>query len=150
MPMTIAAADTKASTRPTPINPAWVVEGDPQARSAILSTSPDAAAFAILWECTAGRFDWHYDIDEWVHVIEGSVVVSAPGQAPMILVPGSVALFPKGLVAHWHVETYVRKVAFCYMPPPQPAALALRAWRKLERIARSFSSRRPAPSFGPA
>lgn len=50
--------------RPAPVNPEWILEGVPVARSAVLSTSHDGCASSFFWDCTAGRFNWYYDIDE--------------------------------------------------------------------------------------
>ena len=57
--------------KPCPVNPAWVVEGAPVARNFVLSRSIDGSATALLWDCTKGVFNWHYDIDETVYVLEG-------------------------------------------------------------------------------
>ncbi|MDE2348493.1 MAG: DUF861 domain-containing protein [Gammaproteobacteria bacterium] len=48
------------------------------ARDAVLSVSADGDATTLVWDCTAGRFDRHYDIDETVCVIEGAVRIKDP------------------------------------------------------------------------
>src|SRR5664279_4983395 len=51
------------------INPNWILEGNPVARNKLLFESADGTATTWLWDCTAGRFNWFYDIDETVHLI---------------------------------------------------------------------------------
>ena len=40
--------------------------GTPAARSKILATSRDHTSCVMVWECTAGRFNWNYCVDETV------------------------------------------------------------------------------------
>jgi uncharacterized protein len=120
--------------RDDPINPAWVIEGTPVARNFVLSRSLDNAATTLLWDCSAGAFNWYYDIDETVFVLEGSVVVRDDNGVEHHLGPGDHALFRAGSHAVWRVENYVRKVAFCRNSLPAPVAFAIRAVRKLARI----------------
>ncbi len=56
-------------------------------------------------------------------------VTDSDGQV-MTLKAGDIAFFPSGSTAHWHVENYVRKVAYCQKPVPSPLGLPLRALRK--------------------
>jgi uncharacterized protein len=137
--------------KPSPIVPAWVIEGTPIARNFVLSRSDDATATPLLWDCTAGVFNWHYDIDETVFVLEGSVTVIDDDGVEHRLGPGDHALFRAGSHAVWRVEDYVRKVAFCRNPLPIPLTFAARAFRKLVRMARGESSASGAPAmFGGA
>jgi uncharacterized cupin superfamily protein len=138
---TIVHSGPNVPLRPAPINPAWILEGDPMARNAILSRSDDTSACTIAWDCTAGKFNWHYDCDETVHILEGSVIVSSPNTPPKRLEAGDLAFFPAGTVAHWHIETYVRKVAFCRRVLPRPAVVIIRALRRAKG-----ALRRPRPA----
>ncbi len=105
-----------------PIDPSWIVEGDPQARVASLSRSADGQVWTDLWDCTAGRFRWHYALDETIHVLDGGATVTDQNGRVWSLAPGDTVTFHHGTVAHWHVADYVRKVAFCHTPAPQPLA----------------------------
>ena len=123
--------------KPAPINPAWILEGQPIARNAVLSRSQDTTACTIMWDCTAGKFHWHYNIDETVHIIEGAVIVSSQDTPPKRLEAGDVAFFPAGTMAHWHVESYVRKIAFCRrVVLPKPAVVAIHALRRARKALR--------------
>jgi uncharacterized protein len=141
---TIVHSSQDVPLRSSPINPAWILEGEPIARKAVVSRSQDTTACTIVWDCTAGKFNWHYDVDETLHILEGSVIVSSSATPPKRLEAGDVAFFPAGTTAHWHVETYVRKVCFCRRVLPRQALPIIRAlgWVK-------GALRRPGPgAFG--
>jgi uncharacterized cupin superfamily protein len=119
---------------PSPIHPNWVLEGSPVARNNVLSRSSDGTATTFLWDCTAGRFNWFYDIDETVYVIEGGVVVKDAAGVTRRLKAGDTFYFPAGAHAEWHVENYVRKIAFCRAPLPRVLVFAKRVFRFLRRL----------------
>lgn len=122
----------KLSLNPCPINPAWILEGGPVARNAVLSYSVDGSASTLVWDCTAGRFNWFYDVDETIYVIEGGMTIKDSGGTRR-LIAGDTIFFPKGAVAEWTVDNYIRKVAFVRTPLPYPLAFAKRAIRFLKR-----------------
>jgi uncharacterized cupin superfamily protein len=117
-----------------PIAPAWILEGTPKARLALLSGSTDGSAFTIMWDCTAGRFNWFYAIDETVYILEGAVTLTLPSGATRRLVAGSSYYFARGAQAQWQVDSYVRKLAFCQEPMSDKLMLALRIFRALKRV----------------
>ena len=119
--------NTAVDLRPSPIDPAWVRGGNPVARNALLSSSRDRAACTLIWDCTPGEFEWRYDSDETIHILEGSVVLDDGVAPPRRVGPGDVVLFPQGAVVRWTVETHVRKLAFFHRPLPGPVALVSRA-----------------------
>jgi uncharacterized protein len=102
---------------PLPIEPGWIKEGAPIARSVTLSRSPDTLLTAGLWDCTAGTFTWIFRRDEIVHILEGEVRVHE-GHTTRVLVPGCVAYFPRGLETVWEVPTYVKKAFVLRAPTP--------------------------------
>jgi uncharacterized cupin superfamily protein len=110
---------SRTDLHPLPINPAWIKEGTPVARSVTLSRSPDSLLTAGLWDCTAGTFTWIFGRDEIVHILEGEVRVH-DGCMTHLLVPGSVAYFPRGLETVWEVRTYVKKAFVLRAAPPSP------------------------------
>ena len=117
---------TSVELKSSPINPDWVIDGDPVARNAELSRSWDGTATTWVWDCTPGRFVWHYDSDETIHVLEGAIVLDDGTAPPRRLGPGDVVFFPVGAVVHWTVETHVRKLAFFRRPLPKPLGLVMR------------------------
>lgn len=137
------ASATDVELKPAPITSSWVRDGAPHARNAILSRSADGMATTIVWDCTAGKFEWTYSIDETIYFIEGSAIISDGHSPPRRFGPGDVLFLPHGTVAHWHVEEYVRKVAFCRKVQPRLVTFAMRAVRKLGRVKQRFSATTP-------
>jgi uncharacterized cupin superfamily protein len=133
--MLIETSLTSVELRPSPIEPSWVVEGDPVAESAVLSKSSDRTATTIVWQCSAGTFDWHYAFDETIYLLEGSVVLTSDSMPPTRFGPGDVVFFRNGARARWHVEERVRKLAFCRETQPAFVGLALKVLAKLRRLA---------------
>lgn len=132
---------TDIKLRPSPINPAWIIAGQPVARNATLSRSADQTACTIVWDCSAGKFNWNYDFDETVHFLEGSVTVEDGHGPARTLGPGDVVFFPAGSKAVWTVHGYIRKVAFCRKVLPAPLG-------KLIKIARATKRRLAPPGAG--
>jgi uncharacterized cupin superfamily protein len=132
---------------PAPIRPDWVLEGNPITRNQVLSSSADGTASTLIWDCTAGRFNWFYDIDETIYVIQGGVVVKDFGGLPRRLQAGDTIFFPAGARAEWHVEHYIRKIAFCRAPLPRPVRVAKRGYQFLKRL---MGNRGGAKGVGPA
>jgi uncharacterized cupin superfamily protein len=127
----VSASSCALEMRPAPINPDWIIAGEPQARMADHSRSDDRASYTALWDCTAGTFRWYFGWDETVHILEGEVHVTAEDGSVHELRAGDVAYFKAGTWATWRVETYVRKVAFLRRPFPTPIAIAYRVKNRL-------------------
>ncbi|GAB5096685.1 cupin domain-containing protein [Caballeronia sp. LP006] len=119
--------------KPDPIDPAWILEGNPVARSGQWSQSPDTTTTSWVWDCTAGRFNWYFNADETIYVIEGEVIITAEGQEPRTLREGHAALFYAGTHSEWYVPKYVRKHAILRPHITKPALLALKVSRKFSR-----------------
>ncbi len=130
----IVCGTTFVELKPAPIDPDWIRAGTPVARNALLSTSRDGTACTLVWDCTPGAFEWHYEVDETIHILEGSIVLDDGFAPPRRLGPGDVVLFPQGAVVRWTVETHVRKIAFLRRPLPKPAIVVLRALRDAKRL----------------
>jgi uncharacterized cupin superfamily protein len=119
---------------PSPIEPSWVIEGNPEARSRRLSTSPCKTTWTLVWSCTQGKFNWHYDFDETIVILEGSIVLESDVVPPKRYGAGDVIMFRTGTRAKWHVEDYVKKVAFCRLNSPVPFGFAIRVANKLKSL----------------
>lgn len=139
----IAAARLEAA----PIEPSWIVAGEPRARCALLNQSRDRTAITLVWDCTAGEFDWTYVDDETVHILEGEVVLD-DGSGQRRVGPGDVVLFHAGSTWRWQVPVYVKKVAFLRVPLPRPAVLAVRAWRRLRGLVSLRAAAKGLATFG--
>lgn len=84
----------------------------------------------MAWSCTAGRFHWHYAVDETLHIISGEVFISDESGAVRRLGPGDMVFFPAGSSSTWHVPHHVKKLAVCRHSMPRPFGNLLRAWNK--------------------
>jgi len=140
----IEIANTTVDLTPRPIEPSWVIEGKPDARWCVLSKSADGLASTMVWHCTAGKFNWYYDFDETILILEGSIVLESDGMPPTRYGPGDVIFFKDGAHAKWHVEGHVKKLAFCRKTSPFLFGLALRMFLKLRKIFLPVGERRPA------
>ena len=75
---TLQSAATPAGALPDmPIEPSWIKEGNPVARGAVLTQSADKRVSSGLWSCEPGQFEWTFSWDEFVHVLEGEVDITA-------------------------------------------------------------------------
>ncbi|TWT04024.1 DUF861 domain-containing protein [Reyranella sp. CPCC 100927] len=134
-PPVIQAAVEAAQLSSTPINPDWIIDGSPAARTASLSRSADGSVWTDLWECTAGSFHWHYSINETIHIVDGAAVITDRDGTVWHVKAGDVIQFLVGTKAHWHIPQYVRKVAFCSKPLYGPAATLLRVQERIGNVA---------------
>ena len=135
---------------PRPIEPSWIIEGNPVAQSCVLSKSEDGLASTMVWECSEGKFNWYYDFDETILILEGSIVLESDTMKPTRYSAGDVVFFRDGAHARWHVEGRVRKLAFCRTTQPMLFGFALRAFNKLKRTLLPSGKRQTASLVGSA
>ena len=131
----IFAAPADVDLDPAPIPADWIIEGNPQARSRRLASSADGTSTIMAWSCTAGRFKWHYTVDETIHLISGEVFVTDEKDNVRRVGPGDMVFFPAGAVSTWYIPDHVRKFAVCRQSMPRIAGVALRAFNKIIGIA---------------
>jgi uncharacterized cupin superfamily protein len=132
-PSLIETARVTSDLLPSPINPSWIIEGNPQAKARQLCQSLDRLVWTVVWECSEGRFDWYYSYDETVFILEGSIVVEGDGLPPTRYGVGDVILFRKGAHARWHVEEHVKKLAVCHRVLPSSFSFLVRLFGVLKR-----------------
>ena len=144
----IETANLVVNLTPRPIEPSWIIEGNPVAQWSVLSKSADGLASTMVWQCTEGKFNWYYDFDETILIIEGSIVLENDTMNPTRYGPGDVIFFKDGAHARWHVEGHVRKLAFCRTTQPMLLGFALRAINKLKRILMPSGKRQTASLVG--
>ena len=131
----IANAHT-AELEATLMSPDWVLSGRPETRSKQLARSHDRTSCAMVWDCTAGLFNWHYNKDETLVVISGEAFITNEKGEERRLGPGDIVFFPAGTSCTWRVTKYIRKVAFLRHTMPRPFGFGVLAWNKLLRIIR--------------
>lgn len=129
----IAAADT-TNVRATSVTPSWILAGKPETRAQQLSRSKDRNSYTMVWDCTAGNFNWYYSLDETLVVLEGEAFIKSDGLEERRIGAGDVVFFPAGCSATWRVTNYIRKVAFLRHPIPPPIGFGVRAWNALVRV----------------
>jgi hypothetical protein len=140
----IEIARTTVDLTPRPIEPSWIIEGKPDATWCVLSQSADGLASTMVWHCTAGKFNWYYDFDETVLILEGGIVLESDSMPPTLYGPGDVIFFKDGAHARWHIESHVKKLAFCRKTQPVWLGFALRVFLKLKKIFLPAGDRQPA------
>jgi uncharacterized protein len=129
----IQAAKTTSNLTPSPIEPSWIVEGNPVAQSSLMSKSADGLAWTVVWQCSEGKFNWYYDMDETLLILEGSIVLESDTMPPTRYGAGDTIFFRDGAHARWHVEGRVRKLAFCRKTQPAWVGFGLRLFSKIKR-----------------
>ncbi|MCO6187346.1 cupin domain-containing protein [Rhizobium sp. L1K21] len=133
-PSVISGTANNLEMKPSPIEPSWILEGNPNARIGEHSQSDDDAAMTAIWDCTAGRFNWYYGWDETVMIIEGEVHVTDEDGVTRTLRAGDIAYFRGKTWATWQIDNYVRKIAFVRRPFPGPLQLAIKLRNKLKAM----------------
>jgi uncharacterized cupin superfamily protein len=138
-------ASIDVELEPSPIRPGWILAGQPVARNKFLFVSPDRQMRTLIWECTAGRFNWFYDEDETVFILEGSVTIKKPDGSVHHLKAGDAAFFHGGSCAEWTIKHYVRKLAHLRMVPTRDIHFA---WRVSRAVRRRLGRRTEPAMFG--
>ena len=144
----IETANLVVNLTPRPIEPSWIIEGNPVAQCCVLSKSADGLASTMVWQCSEGKFDWYYDFDETILILEGSIVLENDTMNPTRYSAGDVIFFKDGAHARWHIESRVRKLAFCRKTQPVWLGFALRVFLKLRKILAPSGGRQAASLMG--
>lgn len=118
-----------------PISGSRVLGGAPTSRSKVLVRSRDLAAHILVWECTAGRFNWYYEQDESVVVVSGEAFLVNESGEERRFGPGDVGFFPAGTHCTWRVPGDFRKVAVVREAMWRPVGVFVKTWNKILRAA---------------
>ena len=62
-----------------------------------------------IWEKETSTFPWTYDAEETCYFLEGDVMVTPDGGAPVQMGRGDLVTFPAGLSCVWEIRQAVRK-----------------------------------------
>lgn len=87
-------------------------EGNPSMKTWIQHTSQDGSVISGTWEATVGTYHAVYAAYEFVHVIEGRIVITPDGGAPVTLNPGDAFAVEPGFSGVWEIQAPVKK-HFC-------------------------------------
>ena len=123
-----------------PFDPAIVTGGTPGSRSKTLSVSRDRLSDVILWECTAGHFNWHFNRDEVIFALSGAAFIIEADGSERCMAAGDVVFFPAGTSCSFRVDDHFRKVAVLRETLTRPEGYLLKVWKKLVRIAFPFTA----------
>jgi uncharacterized cupin superfamily protein len=87
-----------------------ILEGEPDARCVFTAKSADDGAAAGFWACGVGRYQFVFDYDEFVYLVEGEVVITeVGGDRSYTLTAGDTAHFPQGTTSIWQVTRRMTK-----------------------------------------
>ena len=88
----------------------WVVvEGNPSMKTWALHTSSDGSMASGVWECTPGTYHATYSAYEFVHMIEGRIVITPDGGTPVTVKAGDAFVVEHDFKGTWKIEETVRK-----------------------------------------
>ena len=130
----VIATPASVELEPEPIPREWILSGAPAARSKILTRSRDWTSSIVVWDCTAGKFSWHYSQDETVLFISGEAFLLQENGQERRFAAGDLGFFPAGTTCTWRVADRVRKVAVLRESMWRPLGFGLKVWKKLLRM----------------
>jgi len=62
-----------------------------------------------IWESDVKKFDWEYDEEETIYVLEGKVRVLLEDGEEVVFGKGDLVTFPKGIRCTWDVKEKIKK-----------------------------------------
>jgi len=130
----VIAPAADADLHITRVVPDGILNGTPKTRSKELARSHDRTSHVMVWDCTAGRFTWHYNKDETLVVLDGEAFITNEKGEERRIGTGDVVFFPAGTCSRWHVPQYIKKVAVLRHTMPRPMGLGVLAWNLLLRM----------------
>lgn len=88
----------------------WVVRaGSPAMKTWVLHTNADGTMVSGYWECTPGTYHATYKAYEFVHLIEGRIVITPDGGTPVTVQAGDAFVIEADFKGTWKIEETVRK-----------------------------------------
>jgi uncharacterized cupin superfamily protein len=111
-----------------PISPDTLVSGTPVQRGHMYFDDKKTGLSAGVWDCTPMTTKMEpYNVNEFMHVLEGSVTIVHENGAPETIRAGESFVIPKGTPCQWKQSEYIRKFFVIFDDPsgaeaPDPAA----------------------------
>ncbi|MFC1497701.1 cupin domain-containing protein [Verrucomicrobiota bacterium] len=62
-----------------------------------------------IWTKETSEFPWEYDNQETCYFLEGDVMVTPEGGAPVEMGKGDLVTFPQGMKCKWEIRKDVKK-----------------------------------------
>ena len=85
------------------------VDGEPTMKTWIEYTSPDKSMITGCWEATIGTYRASYASWEFVHLIEGKVVITPDDGEATTFEAGDAFMVEKGFEGTWEIQEKVFK-----------------------------------------
>jgi len=123
----------KVELSPEAIPENWILSGTPEAMITRLVRTHDWNATVVIWECTAGKFKWHYGTDESVIVLSGEAFMVDEAGGEQRFGAGDVGYFPAGFSCTWRVPQGFKKVAVVRETMWRPVGFCFKVVKKLSR-----------------
>jgi uncharacterized protein len=97
-----------------------ILAGQPNAGCLFTAQSADRAATAGFWSCDVGTYEFFFDYDEFIYVVEGELLVEEIGGETHALKEGDTAHFPQGVTTIWRVIRKMTKYFVAREPFDEP------------------------------
>lgn len=85
------------------------VEGNPTMKTWVLHTSADGSMISGVWEATPGTYRAVYKDYEFVHIMQGRIVITPDGGQPVTVTGGDAFVVEGSFKGTWKIEEPVRK-----------------------------------------
>lgn len=110
MKMVINLGKTPAGEPITDDLEGWVkVEGNPRMKTWVQHTSADGSMMSGFWKATPGTYHATHPEYEFVHLMEGRIVITPDGGSPVTVTAGDAFVIEPGFKGTWKIEQPVRK-----------------------------------------
>jgi uncharacterized protein len=85
------------------------VAGNPTMKTWVEYTAEDGSSVSGWWSATPGTYHATYTDLEFVHMIEGEIVITPDGGAPVTVTAGDAFVVEKDFVGTWEIKKEVFK-----------------------------------------
>ncbi len=110
MTSTIKKFGLKAATPSDSDLDGWKkVAGNPTMKTWVEYTSEDGSTVSGWWSATPGAYHATYTDLEFVHMIEGEIVITPDGGEPVTVTAGDAFVVEKDFVGTWEIKKEVFK-----------------------------------------
>lgn len=86
-----------------------VVSGNPTMKTWIEYTSPDESMITGIWEATPGTYHATYSGWEFIHIMQGEVIITPEGGEPKMCIAGDAVMIEAGFVGTWEIKEKIIK-----------------------------------------
>lgn len=73
------------------------------------TNSSGEATYSGLWRCEPMTFEYEFPGDEYIQVLDGSLLIAIPDQEDVHLQKGDIAAFNKGMKTIWTIQSTFKK-----------------------------------------